>query len=49
MPATTANQVPSRIWSTAAAAATLAASSLARPMEPEVSTMMVSPASPDPV
>ena len=33
----------------AAEAAGLAASSLVRPIEPEVSTMMISPASPAPV
>ncbi len=49
MPATTAKQVPSTIWSMAADAANLAASSLVRPIEPEVSTMTISPASPDPV
>ena len=49
MPATTANQVPSAIWSIAASAACLAASMRVRPIDPEVSTMMISPASPDPV
>ena len=44
----TANHVPSRIWSSAAAAARWAAAIFSPLIEPEVSTMMISAASPDP-
>ncbi len=46
VPAITANQVPSRIWSMAAAAATRAALILSPAIDPEVSMMTISAASP---
>ena len=48
LPEITANQTPSRIWSSAVCAAYAAAWTPSRPIEPEVSTMMISPASPLP-
>jgi hypothetical protein len=44
----TANQVPSMIWSIAATAACCAARMLTSPIDPDVSTMTISPASPSP-
>src|SRR5665647_1384857 len=44
----TANHVPSMIWSIAAAAASRAARMLTAPIDPDVSTMTISPASPSP-
>ena len=48
VPAMTANQVPSMIWSMAAAAACWAMRMLTSPIDPDVSTMTISPASPWP-
>ena len=45
----TANQVPSTISASAAWAACLAAAIVSGPIEPDVSTMMISPAEPPPV
>jgi hypothetical protein len=49
LPAMIAKYVPSRIASTATMAACLAARMLVSPIDPDVSTMMISPAAPDPV
>ncbi len=46
VPAISANQVPSITWSSAAAAAACAARTPGQSIEPEVSTMTISPASP---
>ncbi len=48
LPEMTANQTPSRIWSSAVWAANAAARTPSAPIEPDVSTMMISPASPLP-
>ncbi len=48
LPATTANHTPSSTWSRAAAAACWTARILSWPIDPEVSTMTISPASPEP-
>jgi hypothetical protein len=48
VPAITANQVPSMIWSIAAAAASWAARMLTSPIDPDVSTITISAAAPPP-
>ena len=48
LPAMTANHTPSSTWSSAAAAACRTAAMFAPFIEPEVSTMTTSAASPDP-